>query len=145
MTLQRNPTIGVRRTPHRKERMRTGNHVLMIRSGRRASKHGALSARHPTCRSTSRTPAARLSFSVGMRGGRGSQLKTLAPHTPEWLVQRALRAAAVRCTTLSHRYPLPVQYPLATRYAHFDTFLAAIEMLSLSVGKYRGEMLHESS
>jgi len=76
-----------------------------------------------------------------MRGGRGSQLKTLAPHTPEWLVQRALRTAAVLCTALSHRYPLPVQYPLATRYAHFDTFWVAIEMLSLSAMKYDGEML----
>ena len=125
--------------------MKASNRVLMIRKGGRASRHGALSARHPTCQSTSRTPAARLSFSVGMRGGRGSQLKTLAPHTPEWLVQRALRTAAVLCTALSHRYPLPVQYGLATRYVHFDTFWVAIEMLSLSVGKYRGEMLHESS
>ena len=75
--------------------MKTGKHVLMISNGGRAPRHGALSARHPTCKSTSRTPAARLRISVGMRGGRGSQLKTLAPHTPERLVQRALRAAAV--------------------------------------------------
>lgn len=60
-------------------------------------------------------------------------------------MQRALRAAAVQSTALSHGYPLPVQYPLVTRYPHFDTFLVATDMLSLSAMKYDGEMLHESS
>ncbi len=75
--------------------MQKSYRVMRTREGRRAPRHGAPGARHPTCESTSRTPAARLSFTVGMRGGRGSQLKTLAPQSPERLIQRAPHAAAM--------------------------------------------------
>jgi len=57
--------------------------------------HGAHGARHPTCVRTSLNPAAGCHLCRDRLCGRESQLKTLAPHTPEGLMHRTSYGAAM--------------------------------------------------
>jgi hypothetical protein len=73
--------------------------------------HGVRGARHPMCVRTSLNPAAGCHLCGNRLCGRASQLKTLAPQTPEGLMHRtSCGAAMLRIAHVRNRLVALVQH-----------------------------------